>query len=302
MVGRMALGAIAAATGSIDKAMSAIQAETIITRPIPSSGEKLPVIGLGTWQTFDVDASASARAPLRDVLEAFAAVGGRVIDSSPMYGNSELVAGDLISALGLRSKLFIATKVWTRGKAAGVRQMEESMRLLRAHPIDLMQVHNLVDVETHLETLAEWKRAGRVRYVGITHYTASAHDALVRLIQSRKDIDFVQVNYSVGERDAERRVLPAARERGVAVIANRPFAAGDLFRRVRSRPLPSWASGIDCESWAQILLKWVVSHPAITCAIPATSRVDHLRDNMRAAFGRLPDEGLRGRIVDAVTR
>jgi len=302
LIERMAFGAIAAATDPLSKWMSAIQPTPIITRPIPSSGEQLPVIGLGTWQTFDVGASASPRVPLREVLEAFASVGGRVIDSSPMYGNSELVAGDLISALGLRSKLFVATKVWTRGKTAGVRQMEESMRLLRAQPIDLMQVHNLVDVDTHLETLAEWKRAGRVRYVGITHYTASAHDSLVRLIQSRKDIDFVQVNYSVGERDAERRVLPVARERGVALIANRPFAAGDLFRRVRSRPLPSWASEIDCESWAQILLKWVVSHPAITCAIPATSRVDHLRDNMRAAFGRLPDEGLRSRIVDAVTR
>jgi diketogulonate reductase-like aldo/keto reductase len=302
LIERMAFGAIAAATDPLSKWMSAIQPTRIITRPIPSSGEQLPVIGLGTWQTFDVGASASARVPLREVLEAFASVGGRVIDSSPMYGNSELVAGDLISALGLRSKLFVATKVWTRGKTAGVRQMEESMRLLRAQPIDLMQVHNLVDVDTHLETLAEWKRAGRVRYVGITHYTASAHDSLVRLIQSRKDIDFVQVNYSVGERDAERRVLPIARERGVAVIANRPFAAGDLFRRVRSRPLPSWASEIDCESWAQILLKWVVSHPAIKCAIPATSRVDHLRDNVRAAFGRLPDEGLRSRIVDAVTQ
>jgi len=302
LIERMAFGAIAAATDPLSKWMSAIQPTPIITRPIPSSGEQLPVIGLGTWQTFDVGASASAHVPLREVLEAFASVGGRVIDSSPMYGNSELVAGDLISALGLRSKLFVATKVWTRGKTAGVRQMEESMRLLRAQPIDLMQVHNLVDVDTHLETLAEWKRAGRVRYVGITHYTASAHDSLVRLIQSRKDIDFVQVNYSVGERDAERRVLPVARERGVALIANRPFAAGDLFRRVRSRPLPSWASEIDCESWAQILLKWVVSHPAITCAIPATSRVDHLRDNMRAAFGRLPDEGLRSRIVDAVTQ
>jgi diketogulonate reductase-like aldo/keto reductase len=302
LIERMAFGAIAAATDPLSKWMSAIQPTPIITLPIPSSGEQLPVIGLGTWQTFDVGASASARVPLREVLEAFASVGGRVIDSSPMYGNSELVAGDLISALGLRSKLFVATKVWTRGKTAGVRQMEESMRLLRAQPIDLMQVHNLVDVDTHLETLAEWKRAGRVRYVGITHYTASAHDSLVRLIQSRKDIDFVQVNYSVGERDAEWRVLPVARERGVALIANRPFAAGDLFRRVRSRPLPSWASEIDCESWAQILLKWVVSHPAITCAIPATSRVDHLRDNVRAAFGRLPDEGLRSRIVDAVTQ
>ena len=292
----MALGAGAAATGSLGKWMTAIQPEAIISRPIPSSSERLPVIGLGTWQTFDVGSSASARAPLREVLHAFAAAGGRVIDSSPMYGNSELVAGDLMATLGIRPKLFIATKVWTRGKARGIEQMEESMRKLRAQPIDLMQVHNLVDVETHLETLAEWERAGRVRYVGVTHYTAGAHDALVRVMQTRQ-VDFVQVNYSVGERDAERRVLPVARDRGVAVIANRPFAAGDLFRRVRSRPLPVWASEIDCESWAQILLKFVVSHPSITCAIPATSQVEHLRDNMRAAFGRLPDEALRRRIV-----
>jgi diketogulonate reductase-like aldo/keto reductase len=218
-----------------------------------------------------------------------------------MYGTSEVVAGDLVGSLSLRPKLFIATKVWTSGKARGIQQMEESMRKLRAQPIDLMQVHNLVDVETHLETLANWKRAGRVRYVGVTHYTASAHEALVRVMETRP-IDFVQVNYSAGERDAERRLLPVARERGVAVIANRPFAAGDLFRRLRSRPLPNWAKEIDCESWAQILLKFVVSHPAITCAIPATSRVDHLRDNMRAAFGRLPDDALRLRIVEAATR
>jgi diketogulonate reductase-like aldo/keto reductase len=276
--------------------MPSVRSEAIVTRPIPSSGERLPVIGLGTWQTFDVGPSASARAPLREVLEAFAGLGGRVIDSSPMYGNSELVAGDLIASLNFRPKLFIATKVWTRGKARGIEQMEDSMRKLRAQPIDLMQVHNLVDVETHLETLTEWKRAGRVRYVGVTHYTAGAHDALVRVMETRQ-VDFVQVNYSVGERDAERRVLPVARERGVAVIANRPFAAGDLFRRVRNRPLPSWASEIDCGSWAQVLLKFVVSHPAITCAIPATSQAVHLRDNMRAAFGRLPDEALRRRIV-----
>jgi diketogulonate reductase-like aldo/keto reductase len=294
----MALGTAVVATGSLNDLMSAIQAEPIISRRVPSSGEELPVIGLGTWQTFDVGNSAAARAPLREVLEAFAGVGGRVIDSSPMYGTSETVAGDLIASL--RTKLFIATKVWTSGKSRGIQQMEESMRRLRAQPIDLMQVHNLVDVEAHLETLAEWKRAGRVRYVGITHYTASAHDALMRVME-RHPVDFVQVNYSVGERDAERRVLPFARERGVAVIANRPFAAGDLFRRVRSRLLPSWAKEIDCTSWAQILLKFVVSHPAMTCAIPATSRVDHLRDNMGAAFGRLPDENLRRRIADAVS-
>ncbi len=298
---RLALGVAATAFGSFETLMTPPQSETILTRRIPSSGELLPVIGLGTWQTFDVGTSASARAPLREVLSTFASLGGRVIDSSPMYGSSEEVAGDLTAALGLRSKLWIATKVWTSGKARGVAQMEDSMRKLRAQPIDLMQVHNLVDVETHLATLADWKRAGRVRYVGVTHYTASAHDALARVIETHP-IDVVQVNYSVGEREAERRLLPLARGRGVAVIANRPFAAGNLFARLRNRALPGWAAEIDCTSWAQVLLKYVVSHPAITCAIPATSRVEHLRDNMRAAVGRLPDDALRRRIVEEASR
>jgi diketogulonate reductase-like aldo/keto reductase len=223
-------------------------------------------------------------------------LGGTVVDSSPMYGRSEEVVGDLAAKLGLQSKLFLATKVWTSGKAAGVRQMEDSMRKLKSTRIDLMQVHNLVDVDTHLDTLAAWKREGRVRYVGVTHYTAGHHDAVARIIAERP-VDFVQINYSVGEREAETRLLPLARERGVAVLANRPFAGGDLFRRLRSRPLPGWAAEIDCTSWAQVLLKFVVSHPAITCAIPATSQAAHLRDNMQAARGRLPDAALRTRIA-----
>jgi diketogulonate reductase-like aldo/keto reductase len=260
----------------------------ILTRRIPSTGETIPVVGLGTWQTFDVGPSPAARAPLEDVLGAFVELGGRLVDSSPMYGRSEEVVGDLAAKLGLQPKLFLATKVWTSGKAAGIRQMEESMRKLRSNRIDLMQVHNLVDVDAHLATLAGWKRDGRVRYVGVTHYTAGSHEAVARLIAS-KPVDFVQINYSVGERDAERRLLPLAQERGAAVIANRPFACGDLFRRLRQKPLPAWAAEIDCDSWAQVLLKFVVSHPAITCAIPATSRAAHLRDNMKAAYGRLPD-------------
>lgn len=268
----------------------------ILTRRIPSTGETIPVVGLGTWQTFDVGPGSAALAPLEEVLGAFVELGGRLVDSSPMYGRSEEVAGDLAAKLGLQSKLFLATKVWTSGAAAGIRQMEESMRKLRAGRIDLMQVHNLVGVDAHLATLAGWKREGRVRYVGVTHYTADSHEAVGRLIAS-KPVDFVQINYSVGERDAERRLLPLARERGVAVIANRPFAGGDLFRRLRAKPLPAWAAEIDCDSWAQVLLKFVVSHPAIACAIPATSRPDHLRDNMKAAYGRLPDETLRARIA-----
>jgi diketogulonate reductase-like aldo/keto reductase len=209
------------------------------------------------------------------------------------------VVGDIAASLGLQGKLFVATKVWTSGRAQGIAQMEDSMRKLRASPVDLMQVHNLVDVATHLDTLAAWKREKRVRYVGVTHYTAGSHDAVARVVTSRP-VDFVQINYSAGEREAERRLLPAAQERGVAVIANRPFASGDLFRRLRDRPLPGWAGEIDCASWAQLLLKFVVSHPAVTCAIPATSRVTHLRDNMAAGVGRLPDAALRARIAAAV--
>jgi diketogulonate reductase-like aldo/keto reductase len=270
------------------------------SRTIPSSGESLPVIGLGTWQTFDVGTSASERAPLAEVLAGFVELGGKLLDSSPMYGRSEEVAGDLAAQLGLHDRLFLATKVWTSGKQAGIAQMRDSMRKLRTERIDLMQVHNLVDADTHLDTLAEWQQAGLVRYVGVTHYTASAHDEVARLITARP-VDFIQINYSLGEREAERRLLPLAMERGIAVIANRPFGGGNLLRRLRNQPLPDWAAEIDCQSWAQLLLKFVVSHPAITCAIPATSRVEHLRDNMQAGYGRLPDQALRQRIAAAVS-
>jgi diketogulonate reductase-like aldo/keto reductase len=273
--------------------------EAMRSRKIPSSGEALPVIGLGTWQTFDVGPSTTARAPLKEVLRTFASMGGKLIDSSPMYGSSEEVAGDLIAELGLQSKLFVATKVWTSGRKAGIEQMEDSMRKLRTPRLDLMQVHNLIDVDTQLDTLQQWKRDGRIRYVGITHYTASAYEAVARVMKSHP-LDFLQINYSVGEREAEKRLLPLAQERGVAIIANRPFGGGGLFSRLRGKPLPAFATKIDCESWAQLLLKFVVSHPAITCAIPATSKDEHLRDNMGAGYGRLPDERLRARIAAAV--
>lgn len=271
-----------------------------LTRPIPSTGERLPVIGLGTWQTFDVGDAAGERAPLAEVLAAFVAGGGRLVDSSPMYGRSEEVLGDLAAAADARAKLFVATKVWTSGRSQGTRQMEESMRKLRARPVDLMQVHNLVDVETQLDTLRAWKAEGRVRYLGVTHYAASGHDAVARVIAAERGLDFVQINYSVGEREAERRLLPLAQERGVAVIANRPFAEGDLFARLRGRPLPGWAAEIGCTSWAQVLLKFILGHPAVTCAIPATAKVSHLRDNLGAGRGPLPDEKLRARIVAEV--
>jgi aryl-alcohol dehydrogenase-like predicted oxidoreductase len=277
-----------------ESAQAAVPA--ILRRRIPASGETIPAIGLGTWQTFDVGAAPASRAPLEAVLKAFVDLGGTVIDSSPMYGRSEEVVGDLSAKLSLQSKLFVATKVWTSGKAAGIRQMEDSMRKLRASRIDLMQVHNLLDVGTHLDTLRGWKQEGRVRYVGVTHYTAGSHDQVARVISSQP-VDFIQINYSVGEREADKRLLQVAMDRGCAVIVNRPFAGGDLFRRLRSRPLPSWAAEMDCDSWAQILLKFVLAHPAVTCAIPATANVEHLRDNMKAATGRLPDETLRARIA-----
>jgi diketogulonate reductase-like aldo/keto reductase len=266
------------------------------TRPIPSTGEKLPVIGMGTWQTFDV----ADPTPLEEVLKVFSELGGKLLDSSPMYGKSEQVAGDLIAKLGLRDKIFIATKVWTNGKAEGIAQMDASMKKLRAKPIDLMQVHNLLDVGTHLDTLRGWKKDGLIRYLGVTHYIASQHEAVAKLVAS-ETLDFLQINYSLSEREADDKLLPLAKDRGVAVIANRPFAGGGLFKKLREKPLPAWAKEIDCESWAQVMLKFVVSHPAITCAIPATSKVTHLRDNMKAGLGAMPDEAMREKIAAEAT-
>lgn len=286
------------ALATIAQAAGPATGVAMLTRKIPSTGQSLAVIGLGTWQTFDVGTDPAVRAPLAQVMREFAALGGQLIDSSPMYGRSEDVAGELIARLGLRARLFIATKVWTSGRAAGIAQMEASMKKLGASPIDLMQVHNLLDVETHLDTLAGWKREGRVRTVGVTHYTAGAYDAVARVI-ARHPVDFLQINYSVGEREAEQRLLPLARERGIAVIVNRPFAGGELFRRLRGTALPAWAAEIDCTSWAQLMLKFVISHPAVVCAIPATSRAEHLRDNMAAGSGRLPDDRMRARIAAA---
>ena len=270
----------------------------MLTRGISSTGEELPVIGLGTWQTFDVGRSESARRPLKDVLSLFVELGGRVVDSSPMYGRSEDVLGDVAAELGVRDRLFVATKVWTRGREEGLAQMEHSERKLRGR-IDLMQVHNLLDADTHLETLREWKRAGRIRYIGVTHYTSSAYTDLARYIRGG-GIDFVQVNYSVAERAAEKRILPLALEHQVAVMINRPFGSGSLFRATRGKPLPGFAAELGCTSWAELFLKFVVSHPAVTCAIPATSKPAHLRQNMNAGRGPLPDEAMRSRIAAAV--
>jgi aryl-alcohol dehydrogenase-like predicted oxidoreductase len=278
---------------------AAARPRSLIQRRIPSSGEEVPAVGLGTWQTFDVGGGEAERAPLREVLRRFVAEGGRVIDSSPMYGRSEAVVGELAASLGVADRLFVATKVWTRGRAQGIAQMQASMRLLRAPRLDLMQVHNLLDVDTHLATLADWKAAGRVRYVGVTHYTVSAYDALAGVLE-RHAVDFVQLNYSLLTRDAERRLLPLARDRGIAVLVNRPFEGGDAFREVRRRPLPAFAAELECRSWAQLFLKYILSHPAVTCAIPATSNPEHLSDNMGGGRGPLPDDALRQRLVRAV--
>jgi diketogulonate reductase-like aldo/keto reductase len=285
------------------------ESSTMLVRIIPSSGEKLPVIGLGTWQKFDVDLTPDTRKPLEEVLSLFVKLGGRVIDSSPMYGRAEEVIGELTSALGIREKfatanpsgggLFLATKVWTRGKENGIKSMERSLALLRTNRIDLMQVHNLLDVETHLATLRQWKEQGRIRYLGVTHYNSSAFPEVEKILRTEK-LDFLQINYSLMEREAEQRILPLARERGVAVIVNRPFGAGDLFDKVRSKPLPDWAGDFDCRSWAQFFLKWIVAHSAVTCAIPATGKPQHLEDNMQAGFGRLPDANTRRRMIEIV--
>jgi len=272
-------------------------AAAMLTRPLPGTGERLPAIGLGTWQTFDVSAEDKARAPLREVLREFDAGGGRLIDSSPMYGASETVVGDLAAELGLQQRLFVATKVWTSGREAGVRQMEESYRRLRVTRMDLMQVHNLVDVSTHMKTLAAWKAEGRVRHLGITHYTSSAYAEVEGALKAHR-CDFLQINYSLAEPESAARLLPLALERGVAVIVNRPFAEGAMFRRVRGRPLPEWAEAAGMRSWAQYFLKWIIGHPAVTCAIPGTAKVEHLRENLAAGVGEIPDAALRKRMAD----
>ena len=269
----------------------------LLERRIPKTGEALPAVGLGTWQVFDVAGDAKELAQAKETLRVFVEGGGRVVDSSPMYGSSEQVTGQLAVDLGVQPKVFVATKVWTSGKQAGIRQMEESLRKLRLHSLDLMQVHNLVDTQTHLATLRDWKAAGRVRYLGITHYHAGAHGDLEQLVR-KGDLDFVQVNYSLAEPEAERRLLGAAAEAGTAVIVNRPFAEGAMFRRVRDRALPEWAKDAAAATWAQFFLKWIVAHPAVTCVIPGTRNPRHVADNLGALSGPLPDAAMRRRMAE----
>src|SRR5438270_2703897 len=273
---------------------------SMIARAIPSSGEKLPVIGLGTWQVFDVNLTPENEKQLGEVLSLFVKLGGRVIDSSPMYGRSEEVIGALATKLGIREKLFLATKVWTRGKQAGIESMERSLARLQTKRIDLMQVHNLVDATTQVATMRDWKAKGRFRYIGITHYDSGAFGEVEKVLRSEK-LDFLQINYSTMEREAEQRLLPLAKERGVAVLVNRPFGGGNLFGRVRAKLLPDWTEEFDCRSWAQFFLKWIIAHPAVTCAIPATDNLRHLQDNMEAGSGRLPTAKQRQQMLELVS-
>jgi diketogulonate reductase-like aldo/keto reductase len=266
-------------------------------RKIPKSGEEIPVIGLGTWRTFDVSPSDRARRPLIEVLKRFNAAGGRLIDTSPMYGRAEEVAGDLKSHL---RQPFLATKVWARGREHGIAQMERSLRLLRTSQIDLIQIHNLVDWQTHLQTLRRWKSARRIRYLGITHYEKGAFPQLADIME-REEIDFVQLPLSIEMPDAETRLLPLAQSRGVGVIVNRPFEAGALMRRVRRKPLPVWAEeDFDCQSWSELFLRYIVSHPAVTCVIPATSDPDQMAENLRAGEGRMLSMRERARLRERV--
>ena len=271
---------------------------TLITRRIPSSGEELPIIGLGTSRTFEVGIRDAERAPLKAVLESFFAAGARLIDTSPMYTTAEGVLGELLTP-AMHARAFLATKVWTRGKAEGVAQMRHSEDLLRARPLDLIQVHNLLDLETQLATLRDWKAAGKVRYLGVTHYTVAGQAELERVL-SRERLDFVQLNYSPVTRNAEARLLPLAAERGVAVLVNRPFEDGALFARVRDKPLPDFAAEIDAASWGQLILKFIAAHPAVSCIIPATASARHLADDLGGGIGRLPDAPLRERIAAAL--
>jgi diketogulonate reductase-like aldo/keto reductase len=271
--------------------------QPINRRPIPVSGEMIPVVGLGTWRTFDAGNSKEKRAALLEVLKTLVQKGASVIDSSPMYGSSEAVVGDLSKQLNIRSKLFLATKVWTSGKEEGISQMNQSFGKMKTDKMDLMQVHNLVDVHTHLKTLRSWKDQGKIKYFGITHYLPDAYPEMMRLIKAEKP-DFVQCCYNIATRDAEKELLPLAKEKGIAVLINRPFEEGNLFNVVKGNALPSWVKEYGVESWAQFFLKFILSHSAVTCTIPGTSKAWHLEDNLGAATGILPDEKTRNKMAD----
>ena len=273
-------------------------ATSMLARPIGRTGESVPVIGMGSSNTFDVGVAPDDRAPLLDVLRELAATGGSVVDTSPMYGRSEGVLGDLIEELSLRPKLWIATKVWTKGREAGEQQIGASMRELRVKRLELLQIHNLLDWQVHMPTLRALREQRKVKYLGVTHYRADAHADLERVLGAEK-FDFVQFNYSLAEREAEHRLLPFCRDHGIAVMVNRPFADGAMFQRVRDKPLPPIAKELGIASWGQYFLKWIVGHPAVTCVIPATSKPKHMLDNCRAGIGPVPDARQREAMAQA---
>jgi len=270
----------------------------MISRAIPSSGEALPVIGIGTYNVFDVASTANEIATRKSIVDMLTGEGGSLIDTSPMYNRAENVIGDIIAAGSPRKALFLATKVWTDGKAAGTAQMQRSAEFMQTDVIDLMQVHNLRDTDIHMNTIRDWQEQGRIRYNGLTHYRADALDAL-EVAMKKHTVEFIQINYSLGEREADRRLLPLAADAGVAIIVNRPYQSGALFRAVSGKTVPVWAAEF-AGSWGQFFLKFIVSHPAVTCVIPATSKPHHVQDNLEAGFGALPDQQTRGRMVDLI--
>ncbi len=277
--------------------VGSLAADSVIRKPIPSSGESLPAVGLGSWQRFDVPPGDTAgRETCTEIMRQFFKLGGGMVDSSPMYGHAQETIGHALNEIGNAPTLFSATKVWTSGRTEGISQMEEALRLWGLDRFDLLQVHNLVDWQTHLEWLDEWKQEGQVRYTGITTSHGSRHSQVLDLLRNRS-FDFVQFTYSITSREAERQLLPVARENGKAVIINRAFEGGNLFRRVSGKPLPDFAADFDCRSWAQYFLKFVISHPAVTCVIPATSKLRHLEDNMAAMTGRLPSAEERAEMI-----
>jgi diketogulonate reductase-like aldo/keto reductase len=296
---RTFIGSLAAALAAVWLAPPGLRAaeKTLIRKAIPGTGKTLPVIGLGTSQTFDIGSDKAAQSGLAEVLQAFFANGGELIDSSPMYGAAERVIGELLNRVGHQDRLFAATKVWIDGEQAGIRQMEDSLQKWGISRFDLMQIHNLRDWQTHLKTLRVWKAEGKIGYTGITTSHGRDHRELEEILR-KEQLDFVQFSYNIEDRVAEARLLPLAADRGMAVLINRPFQRGELFRKVKGKALPDWAAECDCASWGQFFLKFIVSHPAVTCVIPATSRVHHLQDNMAAGFGRLPDTGMRKRMAD----
>jgi diketogulonate reductase-like aldo/keto reductase len=281
---------------AVSPSLSFSEEQAMLTRQIPVSGEFLPVIGLGTYKVFDVARSDENIEARRALVALLVEKGASLLDSSPMYNRAEDVIGDVIDAAKNRDELFLATKVWTDGKAAGARQMSESAERMSADVIDLMQVHNLRDTNEHLATIRDWQAEGRIRYNGVTHYHAGALDELEATMKKHKP-DFIQINYSVAEREADKRVLPLAKDLGIAALINRPFVEGRLFRAVRDLPLPDWVGDV-AESWGQLFLKFIISHPAVSCVIPATSKLHHMADNLGAGFGPLPGDSTRQRIVD----